>query len=172
MNNETWKEIVWFTKYQISSSWKIKSTYFWKERIMKDEYNSCWYLIVRLYSWWISKKKLIHRLVAEHFIENPENKKEVNHKDWNILNNNDWNLEWCTRQENMMHSHYKLWTESYKKRVKVSQFKDWIFIRSFRSIWEASRETWINSSNICQHLKWNKFYSHVQWFTFQKIWLE
>lgn len=47
----------------------------------------------------------IHRLVAFAYIPNPENKKEVNHKDLNKSNNHFSNLEWATRKENAMHAY-------------------------------------------------------------------
>jgi len=51
-----------------------------------------------------SKKKLLHRLVAKTFIPNPENKRTVNHKDGNKLNNSVDNLEWATDSEQQLHA--------------------------------------------------------------------
>lgn len=48
--------------------------------------------------------KLLHRLIAEHFIPNPNNFNEVNHIDGNKLNNNVNNLEWCSREMNMKYA--------------------------------------------------------------------
>ena len=53
------------------------------------------------------KKFRVHRLVAMYYIDNPENKKEVNHKDKNRLNNKIDNLEWVTGIENLKHAHNK-----------------------------------------------------------------
>ena len=57
------------------------------------------------------KKKKLHRLMALAFIPNPLNKKEVNHKDGNPLNNSIENLEWVTHFENQSHKVMK-WKRS------------------------------------------------------------
>lgn len=56
----------------------------------------------------ITKTMLVHRLVAETYIPNPENKPEVNHWDGNTHNNNVDNLVWSTTSENQLHKHHIL----------------------------------------------------------------
>ena len=48
----------------------------------------------------------VHRLVALHYVENPEGKPEVNHLDCDHMNYNYKNLEWCTREENEQHKRF------------------------------------------------------------------
>ena len=52
-----------------------------------------------------TKKFLVHRLVAEHYISNPKLLPDINHIDNNPANNHHSNLEWCTHSENMIHCH-------------------------------------------------------------------
>lgn len=62
------------------------------------------YKRVRAYSNGKRTSWCVHRLVAEKYIPNPENKPEVNHKDFNPSNNSVENLEWVTEKENSAHS--------------------------------------------------------------------
>lgn len=57
--------------------------------------------------------KYVHRLVAEIYIPNPDNKAQVNHKDGNKLNNHVSNLEWVTVSENIQHM-YDTGLKTYK----------------------------------------------------------
>lgn len=70
----------------------------------KEEKQKKGYYVVNLAKDDRGKWIRVHRLVAEAFIPNPENKKEVNHKDGNKLNNKADNLEWVSHQENCLHA--------------------------------------------------------------------
>jgi hypothetical protein len=66
------------------------------------------YRIVQLWVKNIQKTHTLHRLVAELYVDNPENKPCVNHIDGNKLNNNLTNLEWVSWKENINHKIYTL----------------------------------------------------------------
>ena len=67
---------------------------------MKSRIDTGDYLFVSLQYKGKGKNCRIHRLVAIHFIDNPNNYKEVNHKDEDKSNNSVDNLEWCTHKYN------------------------------------------------------------------------
>lgn len=62
------------------------------------------YLSVVLCKNGVSKRFLVHRLVAEHFIVNENNYSQVNHKDGAVVNNSVGNLEWVTPKMNIQHA--------------------------------------------------------------------
>ena len=98
---EIWKQIRDNPNYLVSNHGRIKSSNLDKIHSMRD---SKGYFIVDLYENGSRCTKRVHRLVAEHFIENPFNKPEINHIDGNKHNNNASNLEWVTKKENCQHS--------------------------------------------------------------------
>lgn len=88
--------------------WSFKSNKFLKQKIDKYGY-ACVSLRRNGKNWTVT----VHRLVAEAFIPNPDNKPTVNHKDENKLNNSVTNLEWMTVNENNNYgTHYQRVSES------------------------------------------------------------
>ena len=81
-------------------------------------FNNSGYLRVSLSTENKCKKFLVHRLVAEAFIPNNDNKKLVNHIDGNKQNNDISNLEWCTYSENLKHA-YKIGLYTDVKRAGI-----------------------------------------------------
>lgn len=112
---EEWKDIKNYEGlYQVSNLGNVKSlernksngkgSVKTKEKILTQDITNWGYYRVALYKDGIRKYYKVHRLVAEAFILNPNNKEQVNHIDGNKLNNNVNNLEWNTRIENMNHA--------------------------------------------------------------------
>jgi hypothetical protein len=143
--DEVWKEIPKehlnnLEKYEISSYGKLKSP---AGRIRSGRTNDVgyieFYLKGHLYK--------AHRLVALVFLENPENKHQVNHKDKNKSNNHISNLEWVRASDNIKHR------SVLSGCKKVIQYSDTIiFIAEYKSIAEASRVLKISApciSNCC-----------------------
>lgn len=98
--NEEWKPVVGFEEfYKVSSSGTVVSLRTGKER--KPVLNRATGYKALVLSGKNGKKTMcIHRIVAQAFIENPEQYGFVNHKDENKLNNDVSNLEWCSKEYN------------------------------------------------------------------------
>lgn len=97
---EIYKEIEGYEGlYEVSNLGNVKSLI--SNKILKPIKDKDCYLFVGLYQQGKLKHHRVHRLVAEAFIENPNNLTEINHKDENKQNNTIENLEWCTREYNL-----------------------------------------------------------------------
>jgi hypothetical protein len=108
-NNETItlnnaKSILTHPDYQITSDGKVYSIR--TKRVLRTQYNQNGYGWIQLSTNYAKKNFYIHQLVAIHFIENPENKPYVNHKNGIKSDNCVENLEWVTNSENIIH-YYK-----------------------------------------------------------------
>ena len=89
----------------------------------------------------------VHRLVALAFIENIENKPEVNHKDGNKLNNSVKNLEFVTNKENQIHKFQSGLGNNYTRKIGQYDLQENI-VKEFPSIISAAKELKTSTSNI------------------------
>lgn len=102
---EIWRDIKGYEGlYKISNLGKVKNK---NNEILKAEIIKNGYERVKLYKNETGKRILVHRIVAENFIENLDNKPFVNHKNGNRQDNRVYNLEWVTSKENAIHGFYE-----------------------------------------------------------------
>lgn len=148
--NEIYKDIVGYEgKYQVSNFGNIKSLNYNHtgiEKVLKPQ-NKKGYLSVCLGS--NQAQKQVHRLVAEAFLDNPNNLPYVNHKDENKYNNCVDNLEWCDAEYN---SNYGTSSVRIAKNESkpINQYDlQGNFIKAWNSGTEIARVLKISGGNIC-----------------------
>lgn len=158
---EIWKDIKDFEgMYQVSNLGRVKS--FKKDKIkgivMNLNKSKAGYVRAGLFKNSKSHTKKVHRLVAEAFIPNIENKPFVNHINGVTDNNRVENLEWVTNKENIIHAHkiglivktnkqiesakktIKFAIKKVKKKVKVYDYNSNNFIGEFESLKQTEIE--------------------------------
>ena len=133
------KEIQDFPGYTITDDGKVISYKFKEPRIMKTWYQKSGYENIKLCKNNQTYHFLIHRLVAEAFIPNPNNLPEVNHKNKNRADNRVENLEWCDRISNLYDSYSTM--SPVRNFRKCCLFKEDTneIIETFQSITAAAR---------------------------------
>lgn len=141
---EIWKNVKGYEGlYEVSNFGRVKSLR--KEKILKLGRDKKGYLIVGLCKNGKQRTFKAHRLVTEHFLNNPYNLPYVNHKDGNKTNNNVSNLEWCTQKENIQHA---IANDLFPHK-KIYQYDlQGNFIREWENILDVEKELKIFHSNI------------------------
>jgi hypothetical protein len=140
--NEEWREIylqnifkdekIFDKKYFVSSLGRFKNNY---GKIMENyKVNENGYIRVYIYN----KTFTLHRLIALTFLENFENKLQVNHKDGNKLNNCVDNLEFVTNKENLIHKFQTGLGNNYMRKIRQYDLEG-KFIKEFNSIIDAAK---------------------------------
>nr|DAK61906.1 MAG TPA: homing endonuclease [Caudoviricetes sp.]DAM24317.1 MAG TPA: homing endonuclease [Caudoviricetes sp.] len=184
---EIWKDIKGYEGlYQVSNLGRVKSLsiyrknsvceYYSKEKILKPLKDKGGYLNVRLWKNKKGKTIKIHRLVACNFLENTENKRDVNHINGIKTDNRVSNLEWATRSENIQHAFKNNLNKphsSSEKQKKIVRERLGHKIKCtnnnkiYVSIREAGRELDLTPSSIIKVL--NKKIKQTKGYSFEYI---
>ena len=193
---EIWKNIEGYEGYQVSNLGRVRSldridsnNHPLNGVILKPYISNSGYLLVGLYKQQKRDRKLLHRLVAEAFIPNPENKPEIDHintikTDNTVFLNEDGsinyektNLRWVTKKENMnnpltktkmqinarKHSKGKYGKENPASKPIIQYDKDSNFIKEWNCITDVERKMGYSVSNIssCLRGKSNTAYGYI-----------
>ena len=186
-NTEIWKPVVGYEElYEVSNFGRVRSldridsnNHPLKGVILKPYISNSGYLLVGLYKQQKRDRKLLHRLVAEAFIPNPENKPEIDHintikTDNTVFLNEDGsvnydktNLRWTTRKENINNpltktkmqinarkpSKGKYGKEHPASKPIIQYDKDSNFIKEWNCITDVERKMGYSVSNISSCLR-------------------
>ena len=190
LEGEEWRDVVgWEDFYMVSSFGRIMSKSkivqcgngirTLKPQLKRIKVRDNGYCEVELTNLDNRKFALVHRLVAEAFIQNPQNKPLIDHLDRNRQNNNINNLRWCTMSENMLNP----LTRNFRRDMYVGierpcvykpvvAIKDGVIVKQYESIKSATNDGFTGCciSNCCSGRdKTHKGYSWMYLSDYEKL---
>lgn len=146
---EEWRDVIGYeSRYEVSSIGRVRSksylkhgrnrygdiSYFTMPKIIATPLNNDGYSSMCLSMLGVRTTAVVHRLVAQAFIPNPDNLPQVNHIDSNRANNRVENLEWVTNQQNVQHS-YDSGSNSNKGEKHPRKVLTDDIVRQIREMW-------------------------------------
>lgn len=167
--SENWKTIEDYPNYQVSNLGNVKSLKYHRENkekqlsLIKDKDG---YLSVKLCKNGKIKKFLVHRLVAIHFLPNPQNLPQINHINEVKTDNRVENLEWCTNEYNINYGTRNSRMAKTQSRLILQFSKQNEYIKSWNSIKDAVETLNISKSQIiycCQNKENYKTAGGFKW---------
>lgn len=158
---ETWRSISEFPEaYEVSDFGRIRSItrclpngHKYPGKILSTKVQRNGYLTVHLSYRNKPYTRLVHRLVASTFIENPNGFLQVNHINENKKDNRVENLEWCSGSRNCKYGHRNDAMINQRKKAVNQYTIDGALIKTFPILNAAARETGVNAAHICDVCK-------------------
>ena len=160
MIEEIWKDIAGYEgKYQVSNLGRVRSLprtfldvnrrkQMFRGRVLKQMMRKNGYMVVTFYESGKFHQMMVHRLVADAFIPNPNNLPLINHKDEDKTNNRVDNLEWCSAQYNNTYNNIHYRSKEKRRKAVIQMTLDDEFVAEYESVSEAARQTGFRSSSI------------------------
>lgn len=174
VETEVWRDIEDFPDYQVSNLGRVRSLKFDKERILKLDYLNG-YLRIGLFNSKGRKTFKVHRLVAQAFIQNPNNFPIINHKNEVTNDNRVENLEWCTHKYNNNYGTIRQKRSEAMRGEKNPNFGKHLSLEKRQKLSEAKRKKNLSQETIQKMSESKKgeknpnFGKHLSLETRQKI---